>query len=51
MAKNKTVTTDADVYEFIESFANTDQKKADSLELIEWMKTIPIILMKLGQKP
>lgn len=40
MAKNKTVTTDEDVYAFIESFATTDQKKADSLELIELMKKV-----------
>ncbi len=38
MAKNKTITTDADVYEFIDSFVQTDQKKSDSLELIRLMK-------------
>lgn len=40
MAKNKTVTTDEDVYAFIESFASNDQKKADSLALIELMKKV-----------
>lgn len=40
MAKNKTQTTDADVFEFIETFAATDQKKADSLALIELMRNV-----------
>ena len=40
MVKNKTRTTDADVYEFIETFAATDQKKADSLALIELMQKV-----------
>ncbi len=38
MAKNKTETNDADVYEFIETFSNSEQKKKDSLELIELMQ-------------
>lgn len=37
MAKNKTVETEVDVYEFIESYVERDQKKADSLELIKLM--------------
>jgi len=45
MAKNKTVTTDEDVYAFIESFASNDQKKTDSLTLIELMKKVS------GQEP
>lgn len=40
MAKNKTETNDADVYEFIETFSNSEQKKKDSLELIEIMRNI-----------
>ena len=40
MAKNKTQTTDANVEYFINSFADTEQKKKDSFELIELMKNI-----------
>jgi hypothetical protein len=40
MAKNKTTETDADVTEFIHSFANTEQKKKDSFELIRIMQRI-----------
>lgn len=40
MAKNKTETNDADVYEFIETFSNSEQKKKDSLELIELMHNV-----------
>lgn len=40
MAKNKTETTDADVYEFIETFSNSEQKKKDSYELIELMRNV-----------
>ncbi len=40
MAKNKTQTTDANVEDFINSFADTEQKKKDSFELIELMKNI-----------
>lgn len=40
MAEIKTKQTEADVYAFIESFANTDQKKKDSLELIRIMREI-----------
>lgn len=36
----KTKETDADVYEFINSFANTEQKKKDSYELIKILKDI-----------
>ncbi|WP_107038760.1 DUF1801 domain-containing protein [Brumimicrobium mesophilum] len=38
MAKNKTQETNANVNDFIESFANTEQKKLDSFELIKIMK-------------
>ncbi len=40
MAKTKTTYTSADVHEFINSFANTDQKKADSFELLKIMQGI-----------
>ncbi len=38
MAKNKTNETDQDVLQFIDQFADTDQKKSDSLELIHLME-------------
>jgi len=37
MAKPKTTYTSADVHGFINSFANTEQKKKDSFELIDIM--------------
>jgi len=37
MAELKTKQTDADVYEFIDTFANTEQKKKDSHELVKLM--------------
>ena len=37
MAKNKTTETDVDVHEFINSYVDNDQKKADSFELIKLM--------------
>lgn len=40
MAEIKTKQTTADVYEFIDSFANTEQKKADSRELIKLMTEV-----------
>ncbi len=40
MAKNKTQQTDANVSDFIASFANTEQKKKDSFELIELMQSV-----------
>ena len=40
MAKNKTTYSSADVYEFIDVFANTEQKKKDSLELMELLQDI-----------
>ena len=40
MAKNKIQATEQNVEEFIESFANTDQKKKDSFELIKIMKEV-----------
>lgn len=38
MAEIKTKQTQADVYEFIHSFANTEQKKKDSFELLKLMQ-------------
>ena len=40
MAELKTKQTDADVFEFIDSFANTDQKKLDSYELVKLMQEV-----------
>jgi len=37
MAKNKTTETEVDVFDFIKSYVENDQKKADSLKLIELM--------------
>ena len=39
MAKNKTVETTVDPYKFIDSYVDKEQKKEDSLELIELMST------------
>ena len=38
MAKQKTLPTEADVIHFIESFANSEQKKKDSFELLKLIK-------------
>ncbi len=38
MAEIKTKQTDADVIEFINSFADTEQKRSDSLELLKLMR-------------
>src|SRR5690606_10627940 len=38
MAKNKTTTTNANVEDFINSFADTEQKRKDSFELIKLMQ-------------
>lgn len=40
MAKNKTTETNKDVYQFIDEFADTEQKRSDSLELVKLMKEI-----------
>ncbi|HRO41440.1 MAG TPA: DUF1801 domain-containing protein [Flavipsychrobacter sp.] len=40
MAELKTKKTAADVYEFIETFANTEQKRKDSHELIKLMQEV-----------
>lgn len=40
MAKTKTKETEAGVDEFINSFANTDQKKKDSFELVKILQDI-----------
>ena len=37
MAKNKTTETEVDVFNFIESYVDNDQKKSDSHELIKLM--------------
>ena len=38
MSELKTKQTNSDVYEFIDSFANTEQKRTDSLALLEIMQ-------------
>lgn len=38
MAKTKTTYTEIDVKDFLDSYVDNEQKKADSLELIELMK-------------
>lgn len=38
MAKNKTAETSADVIDFINAFADTEQKKADSFALLKLMQ-------------
>src|SRR5690554_4568088 len=40
MAEQKTKPTNINVYEFIDSFTTTEQKRKDSLELIALMQTI-----------
>jgi hypothetical protein len=45
MAELKTKKNDADVNEFIDSYANTEQKKQDSYELVELMQAVS------GQEP
>lgn len=40
MAKTKTTETTANVAEFIDSFANTEQKRQDSYELLKIMRNI-----------
>lgn len=40
MAKNKTIETEKDVYEFIHEFADTEQKRKDSYEILELMKSV-----------
>lgn len=45
MAKNKTTVTDKDVLQFINEFADTEQKRKDSHELIKLMQSIS------GHKP
>lgn len=40
MAEIKTKQTDADVYEFINAFANTEQKKKDSFEILQLMQDV-----------
>ncbi|MCG8700042.1 MAG: DUF1801 domain-containing protein, partial [Bacteroidales bacterium] len=37
MAKNKTTETEVNVFDFIESYVENDQKKMDSYQLIELM--------------
>ncbi len=45
MAELKTKMNDANVHEFIDSYANTEQKKKDSYELLKLMQEVS------GQKP
>ncbi len=45
MAKNKTTVTDKDVLQFINEFADTEQKRKDSRELIKLMQSVS------GHKP
>lgn len=40
MAELKTRQHDGDVFEFIDTFANTEQKRADSLELVKLMQKV-----------
>lgn len=40
MAKNKTAETEASVVDFIHTFTDTEQKKKDSLELLQWMQQV-----------
>lgn len=40
MAKNKTAETEKNVMEFIHEFADTEQKRKDSYELIELMQNV-----------
>jgi len=40
MAKNKTTVTDASVEEFINTFADSEQKKQDSFELLKIMQEV-----------
>ena len=40
MAKNKTTTTNKNVLDFIQEFAETEQKRKDSLELLELFRKI-----------
>ncbi len=37
MAKNKTTYTEVNVFEFVNSYVDNEQKKTDSLKLIELM--------------
>jgi hypothetical protein len=41
MAKNKTVETNKNVMDFIQSFAETEQKRNDSYTLLKLMQTVP----------
>jgi len=40
MSELKTKQTDVDVYQFIETFATTDQKKKDSYDLLAFMQRV-----------
>ena len=40
MAKNKTTETNVNVFDFINTFANTQQKRNDSFELLKLMQNI-----------
>ena len=47
MAKNKTTITDANVEEFINTFADSEQKKKDSFELLKIMQEISGVEAKM----
>lgn len=47
MAEIKTKATDADVHEFINTFADTEQKKQDSFELLKLMQDFTGYLPKM----
>jgi hypothetical protein len=50
MAELKTKQTDADVSDFINSFADTEQKRKDSFELVKLMKaTIDYLRSRYGK--
>ena len=40
MAELKTKQHDGDVFDFINTFANTDQKRSDSIELVKLMQKV-----------
>jgi|GEM_PF-3394771 len=51
MAKIKTKQTEADVHAFINAFADTEQKRADSFELLKIWKILPAMSPGCGGQP
>ena len=47
MAELKTQKTEANVQDFINAFADSDQKRKDSFELLDFMKEITVNLIPL----